>query len=181
MTEAGASPISDGKVGDWDTMEQLWRETCLDKLRVSPDGQPILLTETLKFTKEDREAATKIFFEKLEAPAFYLASPAVLSLYATGRVTGLAVIVDEESTSVIPVHESYAVKKAVQNKVSNDEIAEAAVNSIMRCDMDIRLQLYRNILVVSTAGARSKRRSSLTTLTVRISFQLFQRCQQVEG
>lgn len=129
-------------------MEQLWRETCLDNLRVSPEDQPILLAETLKFTKEDRETATKIFFDKLNVPGFYLANAAMLSMYATGRVSGLAVIVDEKSTSVIPVYQSVAMEKGAQHNVSNDEVAEAACNAIMRSSSEQRLEMFRNILVV---------------------------------
>lgn len=155
-------------------MEQRWRETCFDNLRVSPETQPVLLTETLKFTKEDREAATKIFFEKFETPAFYLANSAVLSLYATGRVGGVAVIVDEKSTSVVPVYESYAVKKAASNNVSNDEIPEAICNAIMRCDIDTRLEMYRNIVVVSASDADCIDRTTLTPRTVGPKCRLIQ-------
>lgn len=181
MTEAGANPVKDGLVSNWEAMEQLWRETCLDNLRVSPEGHPILLTETLKFTKEDREMVTKIFFDKLNVPCFYLANSAVLSLYATGRVSGLAIIVEEESTSVVPVYQSIALDKGAQHNVSNDEIAEAACNAIMRSNSEQRLEMFRNILVVSVADASSNHWTLLTTLIVRIQLELVQRCRQVEG
>jgi len=147
-TESGSTPISsDGTITDWEAMAQFWRETCLEQLRISPETQPILLTGTLKMSQEDREAVIKIFFEELDVNAFFLANPGVMSLYASGRVTGVAVIVDEAETVVIPVNEGYAVKDAIQENVSSDEIAEAVSNSIAASDIDIRGELYSSIIV----------------------------------
>lgn len=57
--------------------------------RVAPEEHPIMLTEAPMNPKAHREKMTQIMFETFNAPAFYVAIQAVLSLYASGRTTGI--------------------------------------------------------------------------------------------
>ena len=53
-------------------------------------------------------------FETFKVPAFYLAMDGVLSLYASGRTTGIVTSVKEQVSQAVPIYEGYALPHAIQ-------------------------------------------------------------------
>jgi actin-related protein len=57
---------------------------------------------------------TEIMFERFNVPSFYLAIQAVLSLYSSGRTTGLVLDAGDGVTHTVPVFEGYAIPHAIE-------------------------------------------------------------------
>nr|QGN00867.1 ActL2 [Drosophila imaii] len=106
-------PIQRGIVVDWDDMEKIWDYSFHNALKVAPDEHPVLLTETPLNQKVNREMMTQIMFEKFDVPAMHLAIQAVLTLYASGRTTGMVVDSGDGITYTTPVFEGYALPHGV--------------------------------------------------------------------
>merc|ERR1711924_386496 len=94
-------PLDHGIVNNWDDMEKVWRHTFDNELR-------------MVIPKENRERMTQIIFETFNARRFYVAIQAVLSLYASGRTTGVVVDCGDGVSHTVPIYEGYSMPHAIQ-------------------------------------------------------------------
>lgn len=106
-------PIEHGTVIEWDGMEKIWDYTFKSQLRVDPTGRKVLLTEAPQNPKINREKMLEIMFENFNVGASYVAIQGVLSLYASGRTTGIVLDIGDGVTHTIPIFEGYCVPYAI--------------------------------------------------------------------
>lgn len=100
--------IENGLVQNWDDMERIWNYAL--------DGKKnkVLLTEPWNNAQCNKGKAAEIFFEKFKVPAFYVQIQDILSLYASGRMTGVVLTVGEGVSSAVPIYEGFVLHSAAQ-------------------------------------------------------------------
>ena len=104
-------PVDKRVITNWEDMELVWNHAFYNELRVVPEEHQVMLTEQQN-PKENREKTTQIMFEGYKVPAMYLANQAVLSLYASGGVTGIVLDSGYHITQSVPVFEGHALQHA---------------------------------------------------------------------
>lgn len=91
----------------------MWHHIFYDQLHVTPEDQPLLLTENPWNPRDNRKRMAEIIFEAYKIPALYVAVPAVLGLYTSGRLTSIVIDSGHDSSLSIPIYEGHAIPSAI--------------------------------------------------------------------
>lgn len=106
-------PLEHGIVTDWDDMEKIWTHV-YSEMSTQPEDHPVLLTEAPLNPRANREAAAEVLFERFNVPALYTSIQAVLSLYASGRTTGIVLDSGDGVSHAVPVYEGFAIPNSIR-------------------------------------------------------------------
>lgn len=106
-------PVENGIIKEWSDMEKLWQYTMTNELKVNPEDHNIMLTEPPLNPKTNREKLTQIFFEIFNVPGIYLSVQATLTLYSTGKTSGMILDSGHGVTDFVPIFEGYAFPHSI--------------------------------------------------------------------
>jgi centractin len=125
-------PLAHGVVQHWDDMELIWRHI-YSEMKVNMEEHPVLLTEAPLNPRKNREKAAEIFFETFGCPALFVSAQAILSLYASGRTTGVVLDAGDGVTHAVPVYEGFALPHAVmRSDVAGRDVTEHLMLQLRR-------------------------------------------------
>ncbi|CAO3698217.1 unnamed protein product [Rhizopus microsporus] len=85
-----------------------------NELKTLSEEHPVLLTEAPLNPRSNRDTAAQIFFETFNVPALFTSIQAVLSLYSSGRTTGIVLDSGDGVTHAVPVYEGFAIPHAIR-------------------------------------------------------------------
>jgi actin len=107
------SPFQKGVITHREGMENIWRHVFHEELKIGSEEHPSLLTEIDSNTDESREMMVQSMFEIFGAHSLCLANPSVLSLFASGRSTGIVLDSGNQGSRAVPVYEGHYLSNAV--------------------------------------------------------------------
>jgi hypothetical protein len=142
-----------------DDMEKIWHHTFYNELRVGPEEQPVLLTEAPLNSKANREKMAHIMFETFKTPGLYVANKAVLSLYASGRTTGIVVDSGYGATHVVLIFDGRAFRPATKRTVMGGNVLTDYMGKLLAArnyasvGREVVRDLKEKLCYVAVAGA----------------------------
>ena len=95
-------------------MEKVWHHTFYNELRVAPEEHRVLLTEAPMNPKHNREKMVQMMFETFSVPGFHVSIPEILSLYASGRTTGIVLESGDGVSNVVVIDHGFVIPYATQ-------------------------------------------------------------------
>jgi centractin len=124
-----------GSPQSWDDMERVWAYMYgRDQLNTVSGDHPILITEAPLNPTTTKLRTAEVFFENFNVPALYFAAQSILSLYASGRTTGVVLDIGDGATHCVPVYEGYALPHAIsRTDIAGREITMYLQMLLRRC------------------------------------------------
>ena len=174
--------MENGIVQNWGDMEKIWSYIySRDNLSVMSEEHAVLLTEAPLNPFANREKAAEIFFEALNVPALFCSIQAILSLYASGRTTGVVMDSGDGVTHVVPVYEGFALPHAI----TRIDIAGRSITNYLQIllrrngrvfttssELEVVRQIKENCCVVAFNPAEQEKQHQQQQATSTFPYQL---------
>ncbi|KAJ1470914.1 actin family [Baffinella frigidus] len=135
-------PIEHGIVTNWDDMEKIWHHTFYNELRVAPEEHPVLLTEA-PLNPKVRDIKEKLCYVALDFEQ---------EMQTAAQSSSIEKSYELPDGQVITIgNERFRCPEVLFQPsfigLETAGVHETTYNSIMKCDVDIRKDLYGNIVL----------------------------------
>lgn len=130
--------IMSGDKTDWDNMELIWQHI-FNELNLETKNVNLLMTDSPFCDKTDRQMMAEIMFDKFRVKSFQIMNTAALSMYSTGKVSGLIVESGEALTYTVPIFEGYALPHAMmQLNVAGQDVTEQLIKQLEAVNIKVK-------------------------------------------
>lgn len=106
-------PITHGIITKIDDMEKIWHHIFYNELKIDPSEHSVLLAEPFMNPLTNSESIVTSMFEHFNVPSLNISNQCTLSLYSTGRKTGVVVDVGDEVIEIAPYYDSYLIQPGI--------------------------------------------------------------------
>jgi len=93
-------------------VQVLWQNV-YNGLQASQEQHAVMLTEAPLNPKQNRAKSAEVFFDTFSVPGLYIQQQPILSLYASGRTSGIVLDSGDGVTTCVPVFEGFVLPHAV--------------------------------------------------------------------
>ncbi len=154
-------PLNRGQVTNWESMEKVF-DHVFKELKVDPSQYSVLVTNAPLNNSESRARLAESLFG-MKVPSLAICNAAVLSLYATGRTTGIVLETGEGITNAVPVFEGYALPHAVrQLNLAGRDLTRSLMHTLSErgihfndSHIDIVRDMKEKLCAVATDASRA--------------------------
>ncbi|GMG49523.1 unnamed protein product [Ambrosiozyma monospora] len=103
-------------------------------LSIKPEQHPLLITEQPLNPRSNRTKLAETLFETFGFPALHISIPAVLSLYSSGRTTGMIVDSGDGVTTSVPVFDGFSIPGSIKRlDLGGRDITDVLKLELMKC------------------------------------------------
>ena len=109
-----ARAVNRGKVEDWSALATSWNHIFEKRLKTDPEGQSMVLADSICAPRDQRGKLAEMVFENYNAGELFILLEDLMTLYSTGRTTGLVVDSGGTTTTAVPVFEGQPDRSAAR-------------------------------------------------------------------
>jgi actin len=131
-------PVKHSTVQNWDEVDKIFQHIFFNQLAADLTLSRVMLMEPPLNKRGIREKTTEIMFETFSTAGFYLANSSVMSLFATGRTTGIVIESGLNETSIVPIYEGYALPQAtLKLPIGGEEVTNFLIVNLRKGGLDL--------------------------------------------
>jgi len=131
------NPIRRGVIEDFDTMKYMWHHLLSHKNMNNQKKCDLLITDSPLNHKDNKLKMAEYLFDKLKdhnitIDSLNIMNSSVLSLFASGRTSGVVVESGQGITTAVPIFEGYALPHAIKSiNLSGEDVTDNLLDSLV--------------------------------------------------